>query len=157
MVKICSDSCCDLTAEQLKENNIATIPLFVTLGEDDYLDGVSIQPDDIYEYVKKTKQLPKTAARSTEDFKEFFEIYVKSMDSNMRVSKARYSSYTFNSENLISLNLEELTHHEFVLYADKTWVNNEGKEGSTKAIETDDLQLKIINILKSYIQYKISD
>lgn len=86
-----------------------------------------------------------------------FEIYVKSMDSNMRVSKARYSSYTFNSENLISLNLEELTHHEFVLYADKTWVNNEGKEGYTKAIETDDLQLKIINILKSYIQYKISD
>ncbi|MBO5394735.1 MAG: DegV family protein [Clostridia bacterium] len=73
MVKICSDSCCDLTAEQLKENNIAMIPLFVTLGEDDYLDGVSIQPEDIYDYVKKTKQLPKTAARSTEDFKEFFE------------------------------------------------------------------------------------
>ena len=51
----------------------------------------------------------------------------------------------------------DLTHNEFVLYADKTWVNNEGKEGSTKAIETDDLQLKIINILKSYIQYKISN
>lgn len=73
MVKICTDSCCDLTAQQIKENNIAILPLFVTLGEDDYLDGQNITPDDIYEYVKKTKQLPKTAARSTEDFKEFFE------------------------------------------------------------------------------------
>lgn len=73
MVKICTDSCCDLTAQQIKENNIAILPLFVTLGEDDYLDGQNVTPDDIYEYVKKTKQLPKTAARSTEDFKEFFE------------------------------------------------------------------------------------
>lgn len=73
MVKICTDSCCDLTAEQIKENKIAVLPLFVTLGEDDFLDGQNINPDDIYEYVKKTKQLPKTAARSTEDFKEFFE------------------------------------------------------------------------------------
>ena len=72
MIKICSDSCCDLTAAQIKENNISILPLFVTLGEDDFLDGQTIKPDDIYAYVKKTKQLPKTAARSTEDFKEFF-------------------------------------------------------------------------------------
>ncbi|MBQ8444232.1 MAG: DegV family protein [Clostridia bacterium] len=72
MINICSDSCCDLTAEQIKENEISILPLIVTLDEDEYFDGENIKPDDIYEYVKKTKQLPKTAARSTEDFKEFF-------------------------------------------------------------------------------------
>lgn len=73
MVKIATDSCCDLTLDQIKENEIAVLPLLVSLGEDDYLDGVDVQPNDIYEFVKETKQLPKTAARSTEDFKEFFE------------------------------------------------------------------------------------
>ncbi|MBQ8908855.1 MAG: DegV family protein [Clostridia bacterium] len=72
MIKICSDSCCDLTAQQIKDNDICIIPLIVTLGDEEYFDGETIKPDDIYEYVKKTKQLPKTAARSTEDFKEFF-------------------------------------------------------------------------------------
>ena len=52
MVKICTDSCCDLTSQQIKENNISVIPLFVTLGEEDFLDGVNIKPEDIYTYVK---------------------------------------------------------------------------------------------------------
>ena len=73
MVKIATDSCCDLTLDQIKENDIAVLPLLVSLGEDDYFDGVDVQPEDIYEFVKENKQLPKTAARSTEDFKEFFE------------------------------------------------------------------------------------
>lgn len=73
MVKIATDSCCDLTLDQIKENDIAVLPLLVSLGEDDYFDGVDVKPEDIYEFVKENKQLPKTAARSTEDFKEFFE------------------------------------------------------------------------------------
>ena len=77
MIKICTDSCCDLTKDQIAQNNIYVLPLFVTLGDDDLLDGVSVKQDDIYEYVKKTKQLPKTAARSTEDFKEFFDDLLK--------------------------------------------------------------------------------
>lgn len=72
MVKIATDSCCDLTLKQIEENSIEILPLLVSLGEDDYYDGVNVSPDDIYEFVKKNKQLPKTAARSTEDFKEFF-------------------------------------------------------------------------------------
>jgi len=73
MIKICTDSCCDLTANQIKENSISVLPLIVTLGEEEYFDGQNISPEEIYKYVKETKQLPKTAARSTEDFKEFFE------------------------------------------------------------------------------------
>ena len=55
MIKICTDSCCDLTKDQIAQNNIYVLPLFVTLGDDDLLDGVSVKQDDIYEYVKKTK------------------------------------------------------------------------------------------------------
>jgi len=72
VIKICTDSCCDLTKKQIEENAIRIIPLIVTLGDEEYFDGQTIKTEEIYEYVKKNKQLPKTAARSTEDFKEFF-------------------------------------------------------------------------------------
>ena len=72
MVKITTDSCADLNEKLYKENNISVIPLFVSLGDDEYLDGVNISPEKIFDYVAKTKILPKTAARSIEEFKEFF-------------------------------------------------------------------------------------
>lgn len=80
MVKITTDSCADLSQQQYEENNISIIPLFVTLGEDEYLDGVNITPNDIFDYVAKTKVLPKTAARSIEEYKEFFAEALKEGD-----------------------------------------------------------------------------
>lgn len=72
MVKICTDSCCDLNKTQIEENEIGIIPLIVVLGEEEYIDGVNVAPKDIFDFVAKTKVLPKTSARSTEDYKEFF-------------------------------------------------------------------------------------
>ena len=75
-IQITADSTCDLTPELLKRFSIKVIPLMVTLGEKTYLDGVDIKPDDIYEHFDKTGELPKTGARSPEDFKEFFKQFV---------------------------------------------------------------------------------
>ncbi len=72
MVKICTDSCVDIPESMIKENNISVLPLLVMLDDQEYYDGVNITPNDIFEYVKKTGQLPKTAARGVEDFKDFF-------------------------------------------------------------------------------------
>ncbi len=76
-IKILADSCNDLSEEQKKANDISILPLVVTLGEDSYLDGESIFPKDIYKYAEQTKILPKTAARSIEDFKKFFSYHLK--------------------------------------------------------------------------------
>lgn len=72
-VKICADSTADLSQELLTENNIATMPLHVSLGENDFLDGVTIQPEAIYDYYAKSKKLPKSGARSPQEYKDFFE------------------------------------------------------------------------------------
>ena len=72
MVKICTDSCVDINKEQLEKYNISVLPLCVILKDKEFLDGVNIEPDDIYRYVEKTGQLPKTATRSIEDFKDYF-------------------------------------------------------------------------------------
>lgn len=80
MVRICTDSCVDINKNQREENNISVLPLCVILGDKEYLDGVDVFPKDIFEYVKTTGQLPKTAARSVEDFKDFFLGLLKNGD-----------------------------------------------------------------------------
>ncbi|MDR0426380.1 MAG: DegV family protein [Clostridiales bacterium] len=72
MVKIAADSTVDLGA-LTKDRDIHIIPLTVVLGDKTYYDGVTTGPNDILAHVEKTGVLPKTAARSVEEFKEFFE------------------------------------------------------------------------------------
>lgn len=78
MIKITTDSTSDLPVDLIKENNIGVIPLIVTLGEKDYFDnGIDVTEDKIFDFVKETKVLPKTAARSAEDFVRFFNQFLQ--------------------------------------------------------------------------------
>ena len=74
-MKICisSDSVCDLSKEQIKENNINIVPLTILLGETTYLDGLELKPQEIFDYVEKNKQLPKTSAVNEFQYTECFE------------------------------------------------------------------------------------
>ena len=71
-IKICADSTCDLSQELIDKYNIPIMPLHVSLGEKDCLDGITIKPQDIYDYYATSKKLPKTGARSAEEYAEFF-------------------------------------------------------------------------------------
>ncbi|MBD5132657.1 MAG: DegV family protein [Clostridiales bacterium] len=73
-VKITTDSAADLNG-LFKERDIGEMSLYVTLGEEHFLDDVDIDPIKIFEHYEKTGELPKTAARSTEDFYEYFKSF----------------------------------------------------------------------------------
>ena len=45
---IACDSTCDLNSELIERYQIKVLPLGVSLGGKQYLDGVNITPDDIY-------------------------------------------------------------------------------------------------------------
>jgi DegV family protein with EDD domain len=70
-VRITADSICDLPKEFLAEHNIPLMPLIINMGEDAVEDGEGIA-EKIYEFAGKTHQTPKTAARSAEEYREFF-------------------------------------------------------------------------------------
>ena len=80
MIKIISDSTCDLTKELLEEHNISILPLHVILGEKDFLDGITITPDEIYEWADANKTTPKTSAPSIEDAINLFKPYIDNGD-----------------------------------------------------------------------------
>ncbi|MCC8016500.1 MAG: DegV family protein [Clostridiales bacterium] len=72
-VIITADSTCDLPPSITESRNITIIPLSVLLGEKSYLDGIEIKPSDLYDFVKKTGVLPKTAAVTPAQYYEVFK------------------------------------------------------------------------------------
>lgn len=64
MIRIFADSTCDLSQELIDRYHVTVLPLHVVLGEEEYLDGVEITPDEIYAWAQENKQPPKTSAVS---------------------------------------------------------------------------------------------
>ncbi len=62
MINIISDSTCDLSQDLKEKYNIMVVPLHITLGEEDFKDGVDITPDEIYKWSDGNNTTPKTAA-----------------------------------------------------------------------------------------------
>ncbi len=75
-IRITSDSTCDLN-HLVEERNIGILPLQVNLDAQSFHDGIDITPQDIFDFVEKTKILPKTSAPSIGDYEEFFAEQLK--------------------------------------------------------------------------------
>ncbi len=71
-VVITADSTCDLPDYLVKDKGIIVFPLSILLGTNSYLDGVEIHAADVYEYVKKTGELPKTSAVTPAQYEAVF-------------------------------------------------------------------------------------
>lgn len=72
-IKITSDSTCDLSPVLLQKYDIAIVPLYILMGDKTQKDGLEVNPEDIYEYVDKTKKLPSTSAPNLGDFEDEFK------------------------------------------------------------------------------------
>ena len=67
MVKIVSDSTCDLTPELAARYDLTIVPLHILLGDAEYRDGENITQADIFKWADTHKTTPKTSAVSIED------------------------------------------------------------------------------------------
>ena len=77
MVKIISDSTCDLSPELIAKYDIDILPLHILLGEDEYEDGRNITPQQIYDWSDAHKTTPKTSAPSLAEAIDLFRPYIE--------------------------------------------------------------------------------
>lgn len=77
-VCILTDSTCDLSSDIIEKYEIGVLPLYVTMGEKVYRDGVDIASKELCDWAQKTKQVPKTSAPSPMDAHEFLEKWIDS-------------------------------------------------------------------------------
>ena len=79
-IKIISDSTCDLSAQLIAENNISITPLTVVKNNEQFKDGITITPADIFAHVAEGGDLCSTSANSIGEYAEYFEKYSPEYD-----------------------------------------------------------------------------
>lgn len=70
MIRIVTDSTCDLPAEYYQECDISVVPINIQFGTDSYLDRVSIDQTTFYTMIEEAGSLPKTSQPSPGQFEE---------------------------------------------------------------------------------------
>lgn len=106
MIKIMADSTCDLSPELLKQYDITLIPLCVVMGDNTYLDGVNIKPDEIYEWSLKENTTPKTAAPQLDSIIECLKPFVEAGDDIVFFGISEDMSSTCNAVRLAASYLD---------------------------------------------------
>lgn len=105
MVKVLSDSTCDLSVELRERYNVDIIPLHVRLGDEEHLDGIDITPEEIFAWSDQNNTTPKTSAPSSSDV---IEIYKKNLEKYDQLVVFTISASMSASNNICRLAAEEL-------------------------------------------------
>lgn len=72
MIKIVTDSGCDITQDLAKELNVTVLPLKISFGEEEYYDGITINHKEFYNKLIESDVLPKTSLVSPSKYEEVF-------------------------------------------------------------------------------------
>lgn len=107
-VIITADSTFDFSPEMLEKYNVKRLPLTITLDGKSYRDGVDITPDEIYAFYRANGKLPKTAAISPGDYKDFFESFTKQGYAVVHINLSTGLSVTHNNALLAAEELEDV-------------------------------------------------
>ena len=99
-IKIISDSTCDLSADLIQKHNIGIVPLIVMKNDEEYLDGVTITPADIFSHVAAGGSLCSTAARSVGTYMEAFEKYADEYDGIVHINIGSGFSSSYQNASL---------------------------------------------------------
>lgn len=85
-IKILSDSTCDLSPELVREHNIGLTHLIVMKAGQEFRDGVTITPEEIFAHVASGGSLCSTAALSVGTYQEEFAKYAGDYDGVLHIN-----------------------------------------------------------------------
>ena len=79
-VKIVTDSTADIPKSMVQELGIEVVPLKVRFGEEEFLDGVDLTPDEFYQRLASSATLPVTSQPSVGEFVEVYRRIAEESD-----------------------------------------------------------------------------
>ena len=77
VVRIVTDSSCDLPAEVVARYRICVVPLYIHVGNKDYLDGIDISRDEFYRNLPTYPEQPTTAVPSPQKFQVIYDSLIE--------------------------------------------------------------------------------
>lgn len=96
-IKLMIDSASDIGEKEAKELGIIMIPMIITIGEEEYYDGVNISPREFYEKLIESDDLPKTTQINPFRFEEAFSEHTKNGDELLVITISSKLSGTYSS------------------------------------------------------------
>lgn len=107
-IKIISDSTCDLSPELIRQHDITITPLIVMKNGEEFHDGVTITPSEIFAHVASGGCLCSTAARSVGFYEDIFRTYAKQYDGVLQITISSDFSSSFQNASLAALEFENV-------------------------------------------------
>ena len=99
-IKICTDSTCDLSREQIESNNITVSPLYVIKEGETFRDGVDLQAPDVVQHVLDGGNLCSTSAVNMGDYEDLFAEFSPKYDAVIEITLGSdFSSCYQNARN----------------------------------------------------------
>lgn len=96
-IKVLIDSASDIGKEEAEELGVVVLPMLVSFGDKEFLDGVNITPTQFYEKLIEGDELPKTSQITPYRFEEAFEKYTKDGDEVLAITISSKLSGTYNA------------------------------------------------------------
>lgn len=106
-VRIVTDSTADLSPEEAAALCVTVVPLTVSFGDEDLLDGIDIDASTFYDRLTSSKLLPRTSQPPVERFKAAYEAAAQETDEIVSIHLSSRLSGTLNSA---SVAREEVSH-----------------------------------------------
>ena len=96
-VKIMIDSASDINEQEAKELGFLFMPIQVRLEEAEYFDGVNLLPNEFYEKLTSSKEMPQTSLINSYRWNEAFESATKNGDDVVAITLSSKISGTFEA------------------------------------------------------------
>jgi DegV family protein with EDD domain len=96
-IAIVTDSTCDLGQDLIDFYQINMLPINVSFGENNYLDKITIQPEQFYNLLKENQDYPKSAQVNEISFTNIYSHLISHYDSVIAVHLSEKLSGTYNS------------------------------------------------------------
>jgi DegV family protein with EDD domain len=97
MVKIVTDSSCDLTKDIIDELDITTVPLFARFGEEIFRERVDLTDEQFYDKLVNGNIFPVTIQPNPQDFVDVYQKVSKGADAVVSIHISGKLSGTLNS------------------------------------------------------------
>lgn len=97
MIRIITDSTCDLSKVEQEKLGITVVPMQVLFGTTQYRDGVDLTTEAFYQKLETEKELPTTTQINPDTFKQVFETYLNQGDEVIAILLSSQLSGTYQS------------------------------------------------------------
>ena len=100
MVKVVTDSTCDIPLEIARQFSITIVPLYIQIGAETYRDSVDLKADRVYHELVHGREIPKTSAPSPGDFVTVYNNLAAETDQIISIHLSPGYSGTYNVASL---------------------------------------------------------